>query len=112
MNVAKLKRMAAVCVLALGLPSWLAAAAPNVVADSVRTQYEQIRVVQLAAGLERPWGLAFLPDGAFLVTERPGRLQLVRDGRKTEVTGLPEISAIRQGGLLDVSLHPDFADNR
>ncbi|NHA14932.1 PQQ-dependent sugar dehydrogenase [Thioalkalivibrio sp. XN279] len=112
MSVAKLKHMMAFGVLALGAPSWLAAAGPNVVADSVRTQYQQIRVVQLADGLERPWGLAFLPDGGFLVTERPGRLQLVRDGRKTEVTGLPGISAIRQGGLLDVSLHPGFAENR
>jgi len=110
--VAKLERMTILCVLALGVPSWLAAAAPAIVADSVRTQYAQIRVVQLADGLERPWGLAFLPDGGFLVTERPGRLQLVRDGRKTEVTGLPAISAIRQGGLLDVSLHPEFAANR
>ena len=110
--MAKLERMAILCVLALGAPSWPAAAAPAIVADSVRTQYAQIRVVQLADGLERPWGLAFLPDGGFLVTERPGRLQLVRDGRKTEVTGLPAISAIRQGGLLDVSLHPEFAANR
>ena len=110
--MAKLERMTILCVLALGVPSWLAAAAPAIVADSVRTQYAQIRVVQLADGLERPWGLAFLPDGGFLVTERPGRLQLVRDGRKTEVTGLPAISAIRQGGLLDVSLHPEFAANR
>ena len=112
MSVSNLKRMLLPCVLALGLPSWLAAAGPSVVADNVRTQYQQIRVVQLAAGLDRPWGLAFLPDGAFLVTERPGHLQLVRDGRKTEITGLPEITAIRQGGLLDVSLHPDFAENR
>jgi glucose/arabinose dehydrogenase len=112
MSVSNLKRMLLPCVLALGLPSWLAAASPSVVADSVRTQYQQIRVVQLAAGLDRPWGLAFLPDGAFLVTERPGHLQLVRAGRKTEIAGLPEITAIRQGGLLDVSLHPDFAENR
>jgi len=112
MSVSNLKRMLLPCLLALGLPSWLAAAGPSVVADSVRTQYQQIRVVQLAAGLDRPWGLAFLSDGAFLVTERPGHLQLVRDGRKTEITGLPEITAIRQGGLLDVSLHPDFAENR
>jgi glucose/arabinose dehydrogenase len=112
MSVSKLKRMAALCMLALGVPAGLAAAEPVVVADEVRTQYQKIRVTLLAEGLERPWGVAFLPDGGFLVTERPGRLQLVRDGRKTEVSGLPEIAAIRQGGLLDVSLHPDFTENR
>ena len=87
-------------------------ATPEVVVDEMSTQYQQIRVVRLAGGLERPWGVAFLPDGGYLVTEKPGRLQLIRDGEKTEVTGLPEITAIRQGGLLDVSLHPDFETTR
>jgi glucose/arabinose dehydrogenase len=98
-------------ILAVAIPATMGAAgASEVVADEIRTQYQKIRVVQLAKGLERPWGLAFLPDGGYLVTERPGRLQLIRDGRKTEIGGLPEISAVRQGGLLDVSLHPRFAD--
>ncbi|WP_240901124.1 PQQ-dependent sugar dehydrogenase [Thioalkalivibrio sp. XN8] len=83
-------------------------AAPEIVVDEMRTQYQKIRVVKLAGGLERPWAVAFLPDGGYLVTERPGRLQLVRDGARTEIGGLPEITAIRQGGLLDVSLHPEF----
>lgn len=86
-------------------------AAPEVVVDEMRTQYQKIRVVQLAGGLERPWSVAFLPDGGYLVTERPGRLQRVQDGEKTDIGGLPEITAIRQGGLLDVSLHPDFSSN-
>jgi glucose/arabinose dehydrogenase len=73
------------------------------------------RVETLTNGLEHAWGLAFLPDGDFLVTERPGRLRLVRaDGTLVEepIAGLPEIRAQGQGGLLDVALHPGFADNR
>lgn len=88
-----------------------AGAAPEVVADEIGTEYQPIRVVRLAGGLDRPWGVAFLPGGDYLVTERPGRLKLLRDGRLSNVSGLPEISAVRQGGLLDVSLHPEFADN-
>jgi len=72
------------------------------------------RVVVLTRGLEHPWGLAFLPDGRFLVTERPGRLRLVAaDGTldPRPVEGLPPIAAQGQGGLLDVALHPQFAEN-
>jgi aldose sugar dehydrogenase len=76
------------------------------------TQYEPIRVVRVAGGLEHPWSVAFLPDGSYLVTERPGRLKLISDGKATDVSGLPALHATRQGGLLDVSLHPDFASNR
>lgn len=65
-------------------------------------------------GLEHPWGLAFLPDGAALVTERPGRLRIVRDGAlvAAPVTGVPAVLAQNQGGLLDVVAHPRFAENR
>ena len=65
-------------------------------------------------GLEHPWGMAFLPDGDILVTERPGRLRVIRDGvlDPTPVAGVPEVWAERQGGLLDVALHPEFEDNR
>ena len=72
------------------------------------------RVETVAGGLEHPWGLAFLPDGRMLVTERPGRLRIVTpDGAVSEpVDGLPEVAARGQGGLLDVALHPAFADNR
>jgi aldose sugar dehydrogenase len=72
------------------------------------------RVVTVAEGLENPWGLAFLPDGGMLVTERPGRLRLIRDGvlQPEPVAGVPEVFARGQGGLLDVALHPDFASNR
>jgi len=64
-------------------------------------------------GLKHPWALAFLPDGQLLVTERPGRLMRVSpSGQATEVSGVPEVMAQRQGGLLDVTLHPAFSDNR
>lgn len=68
----------------------------------------------LATGLENPWALAFLPDGAMLVTERPGRLRLIAatGGKGREVAGLPKVWARGQGGLLDVALSPDFAASR
>jgi len=65
-------------------------------------------------GLDHPWSIAWLPDGAALVTERVGRLRLIRGGKldPTPVAGVPPVLASGQGGLLDVSLHPDFAENR
>ncbi len=75
---------------------------------------QRFRVETVVDGLEHPWSLAFLPDGSLLITERPGRLRVVRDGRllPQAVRGLPEIAARGQGGLLDVVLHPRFTDNR
>jgi glucose/arabinose dehydrogenase len=78
------------------------------------SRLHDFRVVTLTQGLEHPWGLAFLPDGRRLVTERPGRLRIVgADGRldPQPVTGLPPVAAVGQGGLLDVALHPDHANN-
>ena len=73
----------------------------------------QVRLVVVARGLEHPWGLAFLPDGDLLVTERPGRLRLVRDGvlDPEPVSGVPEVYARGLAGLMDVALHPGFAEN-
>ncbi len=90
-----------VAALALGGP---ALAAPAV----VQTEDYPVRVVTLVQGLEHPWGLAFLPDGRMLVTERPGRLRLVgADGKldPNPVSGLPRVEEFGQGGLLDVALH-------
>jgi glucose/arabinose dehydrogenase len=72
------------------------------------------RLVDVATGLEHPWGLAFLPDGRMLVTERPGRLRLVdRNGTvSAPLAGVPEVRAGGQGGLLDVALSPSFAQDR
>ena len=70
-----------------------------------------IEVSTVAEGLEHPWGLAFLPDGRKLVTERPGRLRIVDpDGTlSAPVEGVPEVWARGQGGLLDVAVDPEFA---
>ena len=78
------------------------------------TDLYKVRIITLADGLEYPWGLAFLPDGRMLVTERPGRLRLVgRNGKTSKpVAGVPEVIARGQGGLLDVALDPDFNNNR
>ncbi|HEU4828192.1 MAG TPA: PQQ-dependent sugar dehydrogenase [Gemmatimonadales bacterium] len=68
----------------------------------------------VAAGLEHPWALEFLPDGRMLVTERPGRLRVVSaDGQvSAPLSGVPEVAARSQGGLLDVALDPKFVENR
>jgi len=78
------------------------------------TQDGKIRLVTVAEGLEHPWGMAFLPDGRALVTERPGRLRIVSmDGRMSApLEGVPAVAVVGQGGLLDVALDPDFATNR
>ncbi len=71
-------------------------------------------VVPVAEGFEHPWSLAFLPGGRMLVTERPGRLRVVAADGTTSVpvAGLPAVDARDQGGLLDVSLDPDYGTNR
>ncbi|TBW57993.1 PQQ-dependent sugar dehydrogenase [Marinobacter halodurans] len=83
-------------------------------ADVYESRYHDFRVDTLAARLEYPWGLAFLPGGDVLVTERAGRLRILRDGEllETPVSGVPEVAVGGQGGLLDVILHPQFDDNR
>ncbi|MEI7597792.1 MAG: PQQ-dependent sugar dehydrogenase [Aestuariivirga sp.] len=65
-------------------------------------------------GLDHPWSLAFLPDGTILVTERAGNLRTIGMDRKLSepISGLPEVAAVGQGGLLDIALHPDFAQTR
>ena len=80
----------------------------------LRSAYHDYRVVTVVEGLEHPWSIAFLPGGDMLVTERPGRLRIVRNGTllADPVPGVPEVLAQGQGGLLDVVPHPDFASNR
>ena len=72
------------------------------------------RVTELASDLEHPWGLAFLPNGAMLITERPGRLRYFYKGERSPrfVKGLPPIHSVGQGGLLDIVLDPQFSVNR
>ena len=79
---------------------------------AVTTQdFQKVTVLQ---GLEHPWSMAWLPDGNLLITERPGRLRIVRNGTldPTPIAGVPEVFAFKQGGLMDVSPHPRFAENR
>ncbi len=95
-------------------PVALALAATPAAAAEVTTQAGPISIDVVATGLEHPWGLAFLPDGRMLVTERPGRLRVVgRDGSVSPpVANLPPVYDSGQGGLLDVVLSPGFATDR
>ena len=104
--VGRLLHLALRGLLALGA-LLLALYTPELRANELRTE-------TVASGLEHPWGLAFLPDGRFLVTERPGRLRVVEaQGRVgPPVTGVPAVDARGQGGLLDVMVDREFARNR
>ena len=105
----------ALCPLAAGL--WAAglggctpAATPAQAAPSMAYTIETI-----AGGLDHPWSLAFLPDGAMLVTERAGRLRLISADGKLQsqaIAGLPPVFAKGQGGLLEIAIDPDFANTR
>lgn len=82
--------------------------------SSVHSSREHVFAVEVVTdGLNHPWGMQFLPDGRALVTERPGDLLVVDldTGARRPVAGVPEVAAEGQGGLLDVVLHPDFAEN-
>jgi glucose/arabinose dehydrogenase len=100
--------------------AWLAAAlvaaATGAAAQEkvIRSEKGDLRLTTIASGLEAPWGLAFLPDGRMLVTEKPGRLRYVDAGGQLSapLAGVPKVFAVGQGGLLDVALDPAFADNR
>jgi len=72
------------------------------------------RKTTIVEGLEHPWGMAFLPNGDILVTERPGRLRRISNDELVDqsISGLPEVFASNQGGLFDVVLHPEFSDNQ
>ena len=81
-------------------------------AERFRTSAGEVEVSQMANGLKVPWSLAFLPDGDWLVSERGGRLLLITEGAARPVTGLPEVWAEGQGGLLDVAVAKDYATSR
>jgi glucose/arabinose dehydrogenase len=94
---------------------WLSVATTATAQETVmRSAYHDYRIVTVVEGLEHPWSIAFLPSGDMLVTERPGRLRIIRNGSllPDSVEGVPEVFARGQGGLLDVVPHPDFATNR
>ena len=83
-------------------------------ADIIRSERHVIEVTPQVTGLSSPWSFALLPDGDILITEKPGSLRIVRQGRllAAPVAGLPAVAARGQGGLLDVVAHPDFGRNR
>ncbi len=89
---------------------WISPAAD---AQTFQSEAYALRVSTVASGLEHPWGMAFLPDGRMLVTERPGRMRLVTpDGAVSKpLNGLPAVFAEGQGGLLDVAVDPQFNAN-
>ena len=89
-------------------------AAQPVVIDGEVPAEGGFRSVTLLQGLEHPWSMAWLPNGNLLITERPGRLRLVKGGRlvAAPVDGVPDVFAAGQGGLLDIRLHPRFSENR
>jgi len=91
-----------------------AQAQANPAPERVATQDYELLVETVASGLRHPWSLAFLPDGAMLVTERVGTVRLVTpDGRVSDpLAGTPPVADINQGGMLDIALDPDFAENR
>jgi len=81
---------------------------------TLKSEKAAYRLVTLTRDLEQPWGMAFLPDGRMLITERPGRLRVFANGRlePAPLAGVPKVHASGQAGLLDICLHPDFDRNR
>jgi glucose/arabinose dehydrogenase len=79
-----------------------------------RSAYHDYRVANFVDSLVQPWSIAFLPGGDALITERPGRLRIVRNGQllPNAVEGVPPVVHSTQGGLLEVAVHPNFATNR
>jgi glucose/arabinose dehydrogenase len=80
----------------------------EVVVDRVASEEATFRVVKMLDGLEHPWAVAWLPDGRMLLTERPGQMVLADGDSTTSLSGVPDVWARGQGGLLDVRLHPDY----
>lgn len=102
-----MRHLLATAIVFAGLAGWAHAAQRH------GTLAGPVVLETVARGLDHPWGMAFLPDGRILVTERQGVLRVVDGGNVSEpVAGVPEVSAVGQGGLLDVALHPQFDDNR
>jgi glucose/arabinose dehydrogenase len=90
------------------------AAADIASARTFSSEQHEFRMVTVTRGLVHPWSLAFLPNGDMLVTERVGRLRIIRNGELSPLPmpGVPEVALGGQGGLLDIALHPKFTENR
>ncbi len=119
----RLARLCTTCLLSAGVSMFTSCGSMQIgstlgageLPSGVASEQAEFSVELVTGGLEHPWGMAFLPDGRILVTERPGRLRLIEtDGTlaPAPLEGVPTAFARGQGGLLDVALHPDFASNR
>jgi glucose/arabinose dehydrogenase len=97
----------------LALAAGLTLATSPLGAQSFESRLHGFEAVTVAAGLQHPWAVAFLPDGRMLVTERGGTMRIVSEGQgvSAPLAGVPEVYAEKQGGLLDLVLHPRYADN-
>lgn len=84
------------------------------ISQNIVSSNKRYKITTITEGLERPWAMVWLPDGSILITERPGRLRIFRNGKLElePIKGVPEVFAVNQGGLLDIALHPKFAQNR
>ena len=100
--------------LVIGALCVLVSYAPILQAKVIQSEQHSVRVEVVTEGLRHPWGMAFLPNGDILVTERKGRLRRIRDGKlePTPIAGLPKIKERGQGGLMGIALHPGFETNR
>ena len=96
------------------MPAFLRIAVAALLLTASVAYAQSLKTVIVAKGLQHPWGLAFLPDGRMLVTERPGRLRLVsREGvLSPPLQGVPQVDVGGQGGLLDVAIDPKFGENQ
>src|SRR5688572_8946917 len=100
------------CLTSLGCGSPPAGASPDEVFETDNAQ-ARFRVETVASGLEVPWGIAFLPNGNILLTERPGRVRLIENGRLVAepVYTVPDVEPSGESGLMDISIHPNFSTN-
>ncbi|EGN76107.1 glucose/sorbosone dehydrogenase [Idiomarina sp. A28L] len=105
----KLSSVSIAAIIALG-----SAGITTANAEPIKTRWVDVEIETVAEGLERPWGIAFIGEGRMLVSELPGRLRIVEaDGTLGQpITGLPEVRVRNQGGLLDVTLAPDYAESK
>jgi glucose/arabinose dehydrogenase len=103
-----------VATLIVGTLCVLAFNTPNLHAEVINSDKHRFNVEVVTEGLRHPWGMVFLPSSDILVTERSGRLRLIKNGRLlgAPIAGLPRITEKGQGGLLGITLHPDFTNNR
>ncbi|WP_429816004.1 PQQ-dependent sugar dehydrogenase [Ensifer sp. B1-9] len=112
-HLGKRRRIPAFAVLAALATIVAPSGARSQEAREFPSQHGTLRVETLATGLEHPWSVEALPGGGLIVSERPGRLRILRDGKLSKpLKGVPEVAEHGQGGLLDIALDPGFAENR